>query len=400
LTWSRQLGLLGAFALAACSLQKLDSRAASATRHGGESGGSAADRAGEDPEDLGEHASGGEMGDRQNTGGAGPRGGAGPTGAGGAAGSGQPDAGGMPKGGGGAGPAGPPDAATADPCVAARAHAQRVLETNCAPCHQAPAKQGNFDFCLDVRVLIQAVSSTGRRFVVPGAPEQSRLFQRASAGEMPPPGRMPRPSADDVAALGSWIAGCISSDAPGFADAGAPPARDAAVPMPADDGPCGRPGSLCCQANACDDGGCCVQGRCRANGAACGSSNAGENGDDGVPGTCQAGSCAASGTSCGNVGQPCCGSKASCTAPRAQCSMGTSCQACGGAGQPCCGNGGSATCLAGLDCQGAGFGRVGVCQACGTEGQACCGSGTAAQQTCNAPLTCLFVVGTGARCAL
>jgi hypothetical protein len=298
--------------------------------------------------------------------------------------------------------AGPPGA---DPCVMIRTQAHLILATNCAPCHEAPAKQGNFDFVLEVSTLTEAVSSTGKRFVVPGAPDDSRLYQRASAGEMPPPGRMPRPSADDIVALRAWIAGCIRADAPGEGfgdpkDAGTNTGGPAPAPPP-DGGPgpgCGQPGQPCCVANACLGGGCCVLGQCRGQGQACAGS-IGENGDDdGVPGTCSNGSCSKDGVACGSLAQPCCGAKATCTAARAECMMGATCQACGSAGQPCCGNGGNATCVEGLDCQGAGFGRVGVCNPCGGLGQLCCGNGNAAQQTCHDNLACRFVVGMGDRC--
>jgi hypothetical protein len=289
---------------------------------------------------------------------------------------------------------------SADPCIATRNQARTIVERNCAPCHQAPAKQGNFDFCLNVATLTSAVSSTGRRFVVPGAPEESRLYQRALAGEMPPPGRMPRPSQDDVGALRAWIATCIVPGAPGN-DWHVDDDKDAAPPslpsVDAGSAGCGQPGGACCVANSCAAGGCCVLGRCRGQGQACSGGN-GENGDDGVPGICTDGSCSNEGVACGKVAQPCCGAKATCTAPRSECMAGVTCQACGNTGQPCCGNGGNATCIKGLDCQGAGFGRVGICQPCGALDQLCCGNGTAAQQTCNPQLTCRFVAGMGARC--
>jgi mono/diheme cytochrome c family protein len=71
-------------------------------------------------------------------------------------------------------------------CTGLRTQARRILEVNCAACHQDPANQANFSFCLDVDRLAMSVSSTGKRFLVPGSPEQSRLFERVANGEMPP----------------------------------------------------------------------------------------------------------------------------------------------------------------------------------------------------------------------
>src|SRR4029453_5525544 len=90
-----------------------------------------------------------------------------------------------------------------------RAQARQVLERNCAPCHQAPANQANFSFCLDVDMLAATTSSTGKKNLVPGAPEQSALFERVANGEMPPAIVKQRPTEADVAVLRQWIAGCV-----------------------------------------------------------------------------------------------------------------------------------------------------------------------------------------------
>src|SRR5204862_1576277 len=108
---------------------------------------------------------------------------------------------------GGPADAGPPAAVN---CAANKAKARAVLETNCAFCHQAPANMGRFDFILDPDTLTTATGTSGARFVVPGSPDKSRLYQRAAAGEMPPAGRMPRPSQDDIAVLRDWIASCVT----------------------------------------------------------------------------------------------------------------------------------------------------------------------------------------------
>jgi len=284
---------------------------------------------------------------------------------------------------------GTPDGAaprpSADPCEQTRARAQTILQADCAFCHQAPATLGlPLNFILDFEALSNAVSTAGTRYTVPGMPEQSRLFQRASAGEMPPAGRRPRPTQDDIAALRAWITSCPIAG-PGAPRPAPPDAGATGGPPPG----CGGPGQDCCLASTCNDGGCCVQGQCRGNGMACGDGP----GMAGIAGTCRNGSCQNAGNvACGSPGQPCClDTPPTCTAPRATCGMAASamaCLACGGAMQPCCANGGVTTCLAGLGCLDVGFGRVGTCQPCGAMGQRCCGSGSIAQRTCNGNLTC------------
>jgi hypothetical protein len=103
-------------------------------------------------------------------------------------------------------PAGP-----VDPCEVTTNQAREILQMNCSGCHQAPAHQGNFDFCLELDTLTTAVASTGKRFLVPGEPEASRLYQRAMAGEMPPVGRSPRPTTSDLSVLHEWITSCLDA---------------------------------------------------------------------------------------------------------------------------------------------------------------------------------------------
>jgi hypothetical protein len=283
-----------------------------------------------------------------------------------------------------------------DGCDAVRSQARAILATNCAFCHEAPGNQANFDFILEPDKLKMAVSSTGQRFVVPGDPDQSRIYQRISVGEMPPPGRMPRPSMSDVQVIRQWIASCFDGtggwDPPDGAAGGSPDAgADVGGPPPG----CGDPGQPCCTANVCHEDGCCVLGQCRGEGQSCGAIGSGL----GLSGTCDNGSCETSeGSTCGNVGQPCC-DVSSCTASQVSCLAGmTTCSACGGAGQACCKLGSSQTCIDGQTCVGGGVGRTGNCQACGGMGQPCCGSGVASQKTCNSGLTCAAVLGMGDLC--
>jgi hypothetical protein len=282
-----------------------------------------------------------------------------------------------------------------DACDATRSKARTILETNCAFCHEAPGNQANFDFILELDKLKTAVSSTGQRFVVPGDPDQSRIYQRMSVGEMPPAGRMPRPSMADIEVIRQWIVSCFDGtggwDRPDAGAGGGAPDGGDAGPPPG----CGDPGQPCCTANVCNDDGCCVFGQCRGNGQSC----AAMGGGLGLAGTCARGSCEnGAGMACGNVDQPCC-EASSCTASRVSCLAGmTTCSACGGASEPCCKIGSAQTCVDGYACVGGGVGRTGNCQLCGGTGQPCCGSGVASQKRCDPGLTCAPVLGMGDRC--
>jgi Planctomycete cytochrome C len=264
-------------------------------------------------------------------------------------------------------------------CDSVKTEALRVLKSNCAACHQNPANQANFSFVLDVDMLAMAVSSTGKRFVVPGYPEQSRLFERVANGEMPPAIVAQRPTANDVAALRAWISGCIAVGSGGFGrlDAGAP---DVVGEPPADP---------CASNNACPNGGCCVGGYCRPNGRPCTSPAGGDN----IAGMCTNGSCVAPGAPpCGNLNQACCGVIKICTAASTVCQPGGStCQPCGKMGARCCQVGGGANCDPGLGCVVMATGDPGTCKPCGGRGQDCCGLGL--RRTCNNGLTCQFVSG-------
>jgi len=92
--------------------------------------------------------------------------------------------------------------AAAENCGTIKTEARTILETNCAPCHQAPAKSGGFDYVLDVDKL----KSSG--MVVPGNPEGSLIYSRIAAGEMPPQGQTQRPSRSDATVIYQWIKVC------------------------------------------------------------------------------------------------------------------------------------------------------------------------------------------------
>src|SRR5437764_12336976 len=78
--------------------------------------------------------------------------------------------------------------------------ARAVLEANCHRCHgKDGSAKGRFGYVLDRDKLV------ARNLVVPGSPAESELYQRVAGGEMPPPGKTPRPGKDDVALLKRWI---------------------------------------------------------------------------------------------------------------------------------------------------------------------------------------------------
>jgi mono/diheme cytochrome c family protein len=94
-----------------------------------------------------------------------------------------------------------------------------ALRTHCGACHgPGGTSKGGFGYVLDRDRLV------ARNQVVPGNAADSALYQRVRDGEMPPPGKRPRPGPDDLAALRRWI------------DAGAPAARPAG-PAPLVDEP-------------------------------------------------------------------------------------------------------------------------------------------------------------------
>lgn len=111
---------------------------------------------------------------------------------------------------------------TRDACVATTAQARAILEENCSGCHAPPAAMGGFRSILDFPVLVTVTSSTVRdpvtgdpvRLVIPGDPDNSRLYRRAAGGEMPPMRdaslpALPRPSISDISVLRQWIEECL-----------------------------------------------------------------------------------------------------------------------------------------------------------------------------------------------
>ena len=117
-------------------------------------------------------------------------------------------------------------ARAAGPCDSIEQQSLEIRQEYCASCHSPPAKLGGFDFVLDDARLCSAVSSTAKddagnpaRFVIPGDPDDSRLYHRMVVGEMPPTQTppLPRASASDFSVLRTWILSCL--DRYGGADA-------------------------------------------------------------------------------------------------------------------------------------------------------------------------------------
>jgi len=123
----------------------------------------------------------------------------------------------------------PGGGSTTDACVANQGSALAALRTYCADCHgggSPGARRGQppFDFVLDITRLTTARSESvpdpddptqGMRFVVPGKPHKSRVYQRIADDEMPPVlpvglDPLPRPTISDVSVLYTWITACVT----------------------------------------------------------------------------------------------------------------------------------------------------------------------------------------------
>lgn len=115
-------------------------------------------------------------------------------------------------------------ATTRDPCVATTRQATEILTSYCSECHAPPGAAGGFSSILDFPTLLNARSTTQRdavsnepvRLLIPGLPEQSRLYLRARSGEMPPrrdPAlpQLPRPTTSALSVLHTWIESCLGT---------------------------------------------------------------------------------------------------------------------------------------------------------------------------------------------
>ena len=100
---------------------------------------------------------------------------------------------------------GPPPTDVPTACVDLEPRVLAVFEANCAKCHGAgTVAQGGMDYILDLGTLVE------KEKVIPGKPEESRVWLRMTNAEspMPPPSEMQRPSESDVQSVHDWIAGC------------------------------------------------------------------------------------------------------------------------------------------------------------------------------------------------
>ncbi|HEY3595019.1 MAG TPA: hypothetical protein VGL13_14140 [Polyangiaceae bacterium] len=155
---------------------------------------------------------------------------------------------------------------TTSPCEATTAHAMTILTVNCGVCHagrNGGERQGQppFDYVLNVEKLVAARSASvpdplappanripgmpgfqGMRFLIPGDPDNSRLYFRIFHKEMPPPPIVgaadpvtSRPTVSDFSVIRHWIDECVETgdgdnggdDAGGGDDEGEPDQGDA-----------------------------------------------------------------------------------------------------------------------------------------------------------------------------
>jgi mono/diheme cytochrome c family protein len=93
---------------------------------------------------------------------------------------------------------GAPQAMGGSACSKLAERAEGILTQYCASCHSGGNKQGGFGDVLDVEKLV----AQGK--VVPKQPDDSKLFMLVMAGTMPRTNE--KPSADEIDALGAWIA--------------------------------------------------------------------------------------------------------------------------------------------------------------------------------------------------
>lgn len=117
---------------------------------------------------------------------------------------------------------------TTDACEKTRRDKTEILTAYCASCHSGTAAVGlpPWNFVLDEKRLVSEVwtreGQPAQRFVIPGDPDHSALYQRMGiAGDMPPQPtdlgthRNPTPSAADISIIREWILHCLGAPEPG-----------------------------------------------------------------------------------------------------------------------------------------------------------------------------------------
>ena len=116
---------------------------------------------------------------------------------------------------------GEPTAQDPNPCVLVNQDAMDILGSTCSPCH-TQLNAGNFNTVLDFSTLPTLVSTLPNpndggqfRFVVPGDPDNSRIYTRVFNGDMPPADvdptlpPLPRPTVSQRSILRTWIEQCF-----------------------------------------------------------------------------------------------------------------------------------------------------------------------------------------------
>ncbi|MBV9947036.1 MAG: hypothetical protein JOZ69_09320, partial [Myxococcales bacterium] len=115
---------------------------------------------------------------------------------------------------------------TMDPCEQTRQEALAIRQTSCAPCHGpgsvvSPTAVAKFTFVLDDAKLVTSKASNSQAYVTPGDPTNSYVYQRMSAGTMPPPPSIATtylmgaaktltyPSESDISIMYEWILNCV-----------------------------------------------------------------------------------------------------------------------------------------------------------------------------------------------
>ena len=97
-----------------------------------------------------------------------------------------------------------PSAVSADPVDFERQIAPTLVR-RCTGCHNASDPAGGLD--MSRAELVRKGGDSGEPAIVSGDPAKSNLLVRIRAGEMPPEGKGPPPTAEEVAALETWVAG-------------------------------------------------------------------------------------------------------------------------------------------------------------------------------------------------
>lgn len=182
-------------------------------------------------------------------------------------------------------------AMSSDPCDKTRQDKTQILTAYCAKCHSGPAAVGlpPWDFVLDDQKLVTETwvraGQPAERFVIPGDPDYSALYQRmALVQDMPPQPTdsstppNPKPSPADNTVIRAWILNCLG--VAGGIDAG---------------GQGGGPGTGGMGATGGAGGSATTDGSAGAAGAAGGRSG-GTAGPGGAPPAC--GASVAAGVSC------------------------------------------------------------------------------------------------------